>query len=104
MTRWAPPRFALRPLFSLCEKSVRVDQFEAGAGLESVPLMDVAMHEHGPFVVVGADAMGGTGPCVVDSAFRTGSIELFPCGRDEFHEPSALLRSSRQAMPASWPP
>jgi hypothetical protein len=42
-----------RPYFGLGEKPIGIDQLEATAGLQRVPLMHVAVNEHGCLVAVG---------------------------------------------------
>ena len=86
------------------EEPVGIDELEARARLERVPLVDVAVDEHRPFVVVRGDAPGRARTRVLDRAFRTRPVERRPGRGDELDEPAALVGSGRQPAVGSRPP
>jgi hypothetical protein len=91
-------------VFGLGQKAVRVDEFEPIAGLQRIPLMDIAVYEDGPLVIVGLDATGGAGTRVIDGTFRTRPVEMLPRCRDEREKPFALLGSRGEAAIGSRAP
>ena len=86
------------------EETVGIDELEAVCGLERVPLVDVAVHEHGPFVIVRGDATRRTSTRVVDGPFGARPVEILPAPRDGFREPSGLLGTGGQAAAGGGAP
>jgi len=81
----------------LGEEPVGVNELVAGAGLERVALVNVAVDKDGALVVVGGDATLGAGERVRQRPLGAGAIELPPRGRDELDQPAAFLRARREA-------
>ena len=79
-------------VFGLGEQAVGVDELEPVGGFERVPLMNVAVNEHGGFVAVGVAAPLRARQCVLDGAFAARPIEFLPHRGDELGQPPRLGR------------
>ena len=84
-------------VLGLGEQSVRVDELEAVSRRQGIPLVHVAVHQHGTFVVMRVDAAGRAPQRVIDCAPRARTVGIFPGRRDELDEPPALRRAGRKA-------
>ena len=78
------------------QQSVRVDELVAIGGLQRVPLVDVAVHEDGSFVVVRCDPTGCTRTRMLDRSLRARTIQFLPRGDDRVDEPLALVGTCRE--------
>ncbi len=64
---------------------------------QGIPLVHVAVKEHGALVVVCRHSSRGAGDGVVDRPLGARAVELFPQRGDEVDEPTGLLGAGRQA-------
>ena len=86
------------------EQTIGVDQLEAVAGLQRVPLLHVTVHEDRPLVVVGVEPALRTREGVLDGALRARFVEFGPRLGDVIHQPHGLLGAGRQATVVRGPP
>jgi hypothetical protein len=88
----------------LCEKAVRVDEPESVLRFERVPLVDVAVNEHGAFVAMRVESSRCACDRVVDGALRARVIQVLPRRRNEVGEPTSFLGAGRQTAVRRRPP
>jgi hypothetical protein len=87
-------------VFRFDDQPVRIDESEAVAGLEQVPLVDVAMGQYSTGIIMCSNTFGGAVQGIVDGAFGAGLVKFGPLGGDKFGQLAAFVGARRQ--PAVW--
>ena len=91
-------------VFGRREQAVGVDELEAVASFECVPLMDVTVDQHGGLVSVRCAATRRARERVLEGPLAARVVELLPHRRDEVREPLRLPGARRQAALRRRPP